>query len=78
MDSDDSCSLNQGTDLSGVVKPGLQHPLKDNGGPTETHLLLPKSPAVDHILVGDCVVITDQRGVARPQGVGCDIGAVER
>jgi hypothetical protein len=51
-------------------------PLQDNGGPTWTHALLPGSPALD---VGDpaqCPA-TDQRGVPRPQGAGCDIGAFE-
>jgi hypothetical protein len=54
-------------------------PLQDNGGPTETHALLPGSPAIDHIPPGNCTVPTDQRGVARPQPAGgnCDIGAYE-
>jgi hypothetical protein len=33
------------------------------------------SPAVDN---GDCMLEFDQRGIERPQGGGCDIGAVER
>jgi hypothetical protein len=59
-------------------------PLADNGGPTVTHALLPGSPAID---AGDpappgssgsaCPAI-DQRGVTRPQGSACDIGAYER
>ena len=51
-------------------------PLADNGGPTFTHALLPGSPAID---AGDdeaCPDI-DQRGVARPRGAACDIGAFE-
>ncbi len=52
-------------------------PLQDNGGPTPTHALLEGSPAIDTIPVGDCVVDTDQRGVLRPQGDGCDIGSYE-
>ena len=55
----------------------LLGPLADNGGPTKTHALLPGSPAIDHIPVENCTVITDQRGIARPQGAGCDIGAFE-
>ena len=51
--------------------------LKDNGGPTQTHLLLPGSPALDHISANACPP-TDQRGLPRPQGSQCDIGAVER
>ena len=57
--------------------------LQDNGGPTETHAVLPGSPAHDVIPAANCTdvggnpVTTDQRGVARPQGTGCDIGAYE-
>ena len=50
--------------------------LFDNGGPTETHALLEGSPAID---AGDLTYCpgTDQRGVSRPKGAGCDIGAFE-
>ena len=51
--------------------------MQDNGGPTLTHALLPGSLAIDHIPPEDCIVDADQRGVARPQGTGCDIGAYE-
>jgi PKD repeat protein len=46
------------------------------GGPTKTHALLPGSPAMD---AGSAVYCpeTDQRGVTRPVGVGCDVGAFE-
>ena len=53
-------------------------PLQDNGGPTFTHELLTGSPAVDAIPIGDSCSPTDQRGVSRPQGAACDIGAFER
>jgi hypothetical protein len=51
-------------------------PLAFNGGPTPTHALLPGSPAID---AGDSLFCpaADQRGVARPQGAACDIGAYE-
>ena len=53
--------------------------LADNGGPTQTHALLTGSPAID--AAGDCVadlsITTDQRGISRPQGTACDIGAFE-
>lgn len=59
-------------------------PLADNGGISigaglvlQTHALLPGSPAIDAIPAGECLVGTDQRGVSRPQGAGCDIGAYE-
>ena len=50
--------------------------LADNGGPTLTHLLEAGSPAIDAANGAVCPA-TDQRGVARPQGAGCDVGAVE-
>lgn len=50
------------------------------GGPTETHALRRGSPAIDAgtctTLQGD-LVPADQRGVPRPQGPACDIGAFE-
>jgi TIR domain/AAA ATPase domain len=51
-------------------------PLQNNAGPTPTHALLKGSPAVDSIGDG-CIYATDQRGVKRPQGKACDIGAYE-
>jgi hypothetical protein len=56
----------------------LLGPLQDNGGVTETRLPVPGSPLRDRIAVSDvgCGGV-DQRGIARPQGLGCDIGAVE-
>jgi hypothetical protein len=51
-------------------------PLADNGGPTFTHALLPGSPAID-TASSQNAPSTDQRGVARPQGAGFDIGAFE-
>lgn len=50
--------------------------LSDNGGATRTMALLAGSPAIDAITNVVCLA-TDQRGVARPQGGGCDIGAFE-
>jgi hypothetical protein len=54
----------------------LLGPLQDNGGPTPTHALLPGSPAIDAGDSATCLA-EDQRGVARPQLDGCDIGAFE-
>jgi hypothetical protein len=67
--------------------PGLRS-LTDNGGPTETHALLPDSPALDggNSLCYDAednLVTVDQRGKGRPVDGGddgsllCDIGAFE-
>ena len=57
--------------------------LASNGGPTQTLLPEPGSPLIDGVPVADCradgaaSVTADQRGVTRPQGLGCDVGAVE-
>jgi CSLREA domain-containing protein len=48
--------------------------LQDNGGPTHTHALLPRSPAINK---GNSNLSADQRGIVRPQGRGSDIGAYE-
>ncbi|HUF38549.1 MAG TPA: choice-of-anchor Q domain-containing protein [Anaerolineales bacterium] len=79
LEDGDSCNLNQPTDL--VNTDPLLGPLQDNGGPTWTHALLAGSPAVDAADDAVCsappVGGTDQRGVARPSGPACDIGAFE-
>lgn len=86
--SDGSCSLDHPTDLPDLdVRLG---PLQNNAGPAPTHALLAGSPAIDVIPPEDCTydddgdpetpelpVASDQRGVVRPQGAGCDIGAYE-
>jgi hypothetical protein len=54
-------------------------PRANNGGLTPTMLPGAGSIAIDAIPTSDTFVCTgtDQRGVSRPQGPGCDIGAVE-
>ncbi len=54
--------------------------LANNAGPTQTFALLPGSPAIDGVTfnVPNSAPATDQRGVARPQGVRYDIGSFER
>jgi predicted outer membrane repeat protein len=53
-------------------------PLANNGGPTRTMALPPGSPALDGVpATGAGCPPTDQRGVSRPQGPGCDVGAYE-
>jgi len=54
----------------------LLGPLHDNGGPAETMALLPGSPAIDAGTNSGCPA-TDERGVLRPAGAACDIGAFE-
>jgi CSLREA domain-containing protein len=54
--------------------------LANNGGPTQTLLPQPGSPVLDKVPTGGpgCSgSAIDQRGVPRPQGPACDIGAVE-
>ena len=51
-------------------------PLADNGGFTQTMALPPGSPAIDAGDDENCAA-TDQRGITRPQGSHCDIGAYE-
>jgi Right handed beta helix region len=61
---------------SDLVANPLLGPLADNGGETDTMALTTGSPAVDAGDPDNCPS-TDQRGVARPQSAGCDIGAFE-
>lgn len=57
--------------------------LTDNGGPTQTIGLGSGSPAINAIPIAECkdaegnTITTDQRGITRPQGAACDIGAFE-
>jgi hypothetical protein len=74
LSSDTSCGLTAGGDQQGVDPKLL--PLGSYGGPTQTAALGVGSPAVNAALT--CPVSgVDQRGVARPQGAACDIGAFE-
>ena len=70
----DQCGLHAAGDQVG--KDPLLGPLADNGGQTDNLALLPGSPAIDHGDTAACPP-TDQRGVTRPQGPACDIGAFE-
>lgn len=76
LDSDGSCGLTQSSDRPRTdPRPG---PLQDNGGPTQTHALLPGSPALN---AGErtLAVAYDQRGPGFPRVLGsaADIGAYE-
>lgn len=83
-----------GTIIGRDVSPGIDYglddligvdpklgPLAHNGGPTQTMLPLPGSPAIDNSSDATCAASpvdgVDQRGIRRPQGTRCDIGAVE-
>ena len=52
----------------------LLGPLADNDGGTQTHALRPGSWAID---ATKYTLTTDQRGISRPAGANCDIGAFE-
>lgn len=52
--------------------------LANNGGPTKTLALLKGSPAINAARAAPCDTARDQRGVKRPQGGKCDIGAFEK
>jgi hypothetical protein len=66
------CGFTHAADHAGV--PVLLGPLGNNGGATDTEALLPGSPARDG---GANCPATDERGVSRPRGAACDIGAYE-
>jgi hypothetical protein len=72
LSSDASCGFGPGRDN---VDP-LLGPLAPNGGAVQTQLLRRGSPAIDTGSGAACPA-TDARGITRPQGQACDIGAVE-
>jgi len=73
------CTISGPAMIGGALLGALQ----DNGGPTFTHALLAGSPAIDAESTVSCTELLDapltedQRGVARPSGAACDIGAFE-
>jgi predicted outer membrane repeat protein len=79
--SADSCTGLIATDLTGS-SPALA-PLSVNGGATLTHLPFASSPAFEGGNPAGCLGLSganltlDQRGLSRPFGPRCDIGAVE-
>ncbi|MGI8551162.1 MAG: choice-of-anchor Q domain-containing protein, partial [Dehalococcoidia bacterium] len=82
LDSDNTCKLSVANhDLPNTADPKLG-PLGSNGGPSQTLALLTGSPAIDAGgspgSGGFNCAPADQRGVRRPQGAACDIGAFER
>ncbi len=73
--SDTNCALAQTGDVENVVL--AVAPLAANGGPTLTRMPVSGNPAVNAIPSASCGFSVDQRDVSRPQGTGCDAGAVE-
>jgi hypothetical protein len=88
----ESDRVNEGLlkDIDPLLNPDAE--INENGAPGRTHALLPGSPAINAGWVnppppdpgepgsdlGLACAETDQRGVHRPQGSACDIGAYEK
>ena len=77
-----ACAFNGIGDVTNT-NPGVSQTLANNGGPTQTHALFFGSPAIDAGNPTGCndnfgvLLITDQRGLNRPEGARCDTGAFE-
>jgi CSLREA domain-containing protein len=84
IDDGNSCSFRAANHSLPSTNPKLasKPSLANNGGPTKTIALLTGSPAINAIPQGTngcgTKITTDQRGVSRPQGNRCDIGAFEK
>ena len=74
LDSLNQCHFTATGDL--VDADPMLGPLQDNGGPVQTLALEAGSPAIDSGTDSGCPE-TDGRGVLRPAGAACDIGAFE-
>jgi fibronectin-binding autotransporter adhesin len=80
VESASSCGFLGTGDVQNAT--GVLGPLGDHGGPTQTHMLIAGSAAINRMPdaatgCGDAPTTTDQRGRARPDGSSCDSGAVE-
>jgi len=83
IDDGTTCGFSQANNSLPSTPPLLDpNGLQNNGGPTKTIKPLKGSPAINAIpeATNGCgiEITTDQRGVNRPQGSGCDIGAFEK
>jgi predicted outer membrane repeat protein len=82
FDDDGTCGFGAGpgdrSDFAGALQLA---PLAANDGLGQTRLPAATSPLVDHIPLSSCGaglgITSDERNVSRPQGLGCDVGAVE-
>ena len=81
--STDGCMINGISTHNVIGGDPLLASLADNGGATQTRALLAGSPAIDQIPPAVCrdpfgaAPVPDQRGIVRPVGSLCDIGAYE-
>lgn len=72
LSSDASCAFGGGRDSVALPLGSL----RNYGGFAPTQLLPQGSPAIDAGAAAGCLP-TDQGGIARPVGAGCDVGAIE-
>jgi hypothetical protein len=79
LSDDTSCNFTGTGDRQGASHNPMLAALAANGGATQTRAPSAGSPLIDAIPSAACIagITTDQRGVTRPQGNACDIGAVE-
>ena len=81
ISGDESCHFTASTSKNSTDPLLDPNGLQNNGGPTQTIALQQGSPALDYIPKGqngcNTTIKTDQRGVKRPQGKACDVGAYE-
>ena len=81
LDDGASCAFSASGSRSGLSAGLDPAGLALHGGLMQTVALLPGSPAIDAVPSGTngcgVSVLVDERGVGRPQGTGCDMGAFE-
>ena len=79
LDDDGTCGFSSANHSLSNDKNANLGSLSSNGGPTQTIPLQYPSDAIDFTPLGinGCGMSPDQRGVIRPQGTACDIGAYE-
>ena len=81
ISDDSSCAFTDSTSKNSTNPLLDLNGLQNHGGPTQTIALQKGSPALDYIPKGqngcNTTITTDQRGVKRPQGKACDVGAYE-
>jgi hypothetical protein len=78
LENEADCGFKSAGDLQNTAPDFSSAEPQNNGGSTNTLAPSPTSPAVDAIPTSFPFCDgADQRDIARPQGAGCDIGAVE-
>lgn len=83
IEDDSGCTISGSTDHNIIGENPQLGVLQNNGGEYNTMALAPTSPAIDAANPetpgsgGTSCAATDERGVSRPQGSACDMGAFE-